>query len=647
MADHTVNVGVVVDVKGEEKLDGLNKKIESANKAVTSSIKDSTQSFAEQQIAIGKRRMAEAAAAAKKAPPVSSLATIKQATAADSPSRLAAIKSLYGQAKGERIGADIGKVISGIGTEVSAFGQFTAGVVGNAIKAGAEIAAVGVAMGAVAVAAGAAAVAIGAFSAAMSLMKNSIKWAGEAADTQIDTFARMRKNRTTFAAETARNMAGTELIGKNFDKLNDTINDSKFAKSDFAKNWGMGAGQLDKFGATQHEGEGAAYGRTRRTDTLDVLEKAVAKREELDKRLSDAQMAFGSESPQARAAMKKQRQFFKDVYDFDEGFGKIASVASTADIRAMRQTTEEIAAMYKSPPNASAALNYKRAIMQYNAIFDMLKFNIGSAAMPGITKAVQGISDALIRIAPALGELGGALVGKGWDVIGDVTQKLAAAAGIDGGNLSQTIQGIADAIKNYPTENISDKIVSFGQSVITLSENIASAVGTIKKAADLLTPEGQKKALMDALETPDEKAARLKRQRDAEVKRDAEAQAGPFGRFQPPVTPGWTPNRAFEKPDAAGPKLEESGQKAGENIQQGAEKGATAVTTGGSTGGKNFADAVMGIPWSSYAATIAGAIAKALSTPVTVNMPGVPGSGKPSVGGDNASPSAASASPPS
>lgn len=678
MNDHVVNVGLNVDVKGEEKVKALGRDINAVNKQTTSTIKAADAAVSTITPSIKQATAANAAHLAilernqRTARSMASRGSVSYdvalarlmaqsggGVAAAVPAAAAggAASAVKGAVVGNAIASSIKSAMSGIGTEIGAFGQFAAGVARSA----AAVALVTTAVGALAAAATVAVAGIAALVGVMKLMSSSVKWAGEAADKTIDTFDRMFKNRTTFGQEVERNASGIDLIGKSFDKLNDKVKDKKFFDSDFAKNWGITQGALGKFGAKQP----GAPGRTRAPDTLDILEKSVAKRESLEQRL--AQATAGSKSE--KDLQRKLRLFSDNVEDFDSEFAKAARVLTSEDIKRVREGNKRIADLMNDPKTAKGALAYKQALSELDATFNVLKFNIGSSVMPTITKAVQSLTQSLQGAAPQISRLGSAVAGKGWEVISAALARFGVA--MQGSPIGSILDQISAKVEGISAEGIVDKISGvveglgrLGNAIIGIGEAIAATKEYMEWAnaqRKLVRPEEVKESIASRFDP------------FLRPKPDENAPKSPFDKFQPPLPveitnpdalkpefpngvpspqadprknnvvpfPGAVP-MPRERPAEAGPsaadlraELEKGGANAGQSIQGAAQRGAESITQSGTTGGGNFASAIATIGWAGFGTAFgqaAAALISAAASKISVNVSGA--NGAPSKGPD-------------
>lgn len=453
MADHDAQVNLRVVVEGEDKVNSLatslNKLNESSGTTAKSISLDTT----------------GAAAAAGDA--VKSISDAVNTQAKGVAAGLNQAAETIGQEAGTAIRSTMDKLKAGFdAVDWSSIAHSFGGVIGEAGRAAAAVALLGAAIGALGIAAAAATTVI-------KLMGDAMGYAQDLADTTIKNAGRAARAQSTLAEAEADSAVGAQLLGKSYDRLNDTV---VRRLTDFRLGKGM-RGDEEIFERLQITPESLKTEGAGRTTVLDMMER-------LSKQYADLQkQEIAAPTDDLKAPLQEQMRKMRD------DVSRVFSVAA-ADLMATPGAQEYIASLRKMKEEAPSPVADEKTLIAQSQAMNATMFGLaatwqgladqmGAMNLAPVTAFFEALRQKANEIGPALAQLGGAMAAKGWEAatvalqeidvqkwLGIIQQWTASVEGLDA-------KGVAESVGKV-LNDISALFQAIAQGVTAIMQGLAA-----------------------------------------------------------------------------------------------------------------------------------------------------------------------------
>ena len=320
--------------------------------------------------------------------------------------------------------------------------------------------------------------------AGFKLLRSSFGWAQEAADEQIRIAGRTQRFYPQLIGEgieaaedemRARMGVATALFGNAAESIQQQVT-RRF--TEFRMGRGL-RGERDLFarwGITPQSVATAEQMMGRRFDVTSWLEAFILKREDLQRRLQEAQ------SPQERTVLTRKLAQMSDdtVKMFGQRFSDMVNVLSTGDAARLKRNMEAAIPLGRvvetSEQAKRRAVNFKVALESVKATFTNIARGIGGDVQPVITRFLTELNRKMLDtdqggegLGRAFRELASAMAVRAWEELRNIMRRID----------TQRVKGWIEAIKSWnPAETVEtvktvfNALQTFGSAVSGMIDSV-------------------------------------------------------------------------------------------------------------------------------------------------------------------------------
>lgn len=340
-----------------------------------------------------------------------------------------------------------------------------AGGVGGAIG---EIGSAVIAVGALGAAIGALGIAAAAVATTVKLMSDAMGYAQDLSAATIKNAGRAARAQTTLGEAEADSAVGVMLLGKGYDRLNDTmtrsLTDMRLGKG--------GPGDKDLYSRLGMTPETMTTEGAGRVTVLDLMER-------FSKQYADLQKQAAAAPAGEKEPILEQMKQLRDDVSRAKGLGPVVAdtIATSgaadyiANLKKMKAEAPSPLADDTTLVGRAQALSAQLFGMQQT--FQGLKDQMGEASMQPVADFFNALRTKANEIGPALAQLGGAMAAKGWEAATTALQQIDVKQWVG------IIQQWQSAVEGISAEGLATGVGEKLNSVVTFLRQVAQGVTAI------------------------------------------------------------------------------------------------------------------------------------------------------------------------